>query len=1614
MQRDAHPVYRVTRTGGPKSATVYRAANPAHAFQTHFSSAGIRLSPLGTGARAWSFGLRLVGYGYEGHMRPVPAARRSASGNRMEYRRGEPGLASGLTEWYLNGPLGLEQGFTLRSAPSRPRTETTALVLRMALTGNLTPFLVRGGAVIELRTNNGTPVLLYRDLHVRDARGRDLPAQLLASASHIAIRVDATGAVFPLIVDPLIATEKKLTASDAAKGDYFGWSISISGDTALVGAPYATLAGAPGTSGNHAGSAYIFVRSGKSWSQQAKIMASDAAGDVFFGWSVSISGDTALIGARYDDGAGTRSGSAYVFVRNGTNWTQQAKLTASDAAAFDFFGWSVSISGDTAVVGAYRDDDGGFNSGSAYVYLRSGKSWSQQAKLTASDAATEDEFGHSVAISGDTAVVGARNDDDAGYNSGSAYVFARSGKTWSQQAKLTAGDAALKDEFGHSVAISVATAVVGAYRDQDAGKDSGSAYVFARSGTTWSQQQKIKASAGAPGDMFGWSVSISGDTAVVGARSDDVTGTAYVFVRGGSSWYQSKKLTASDAAAFDYYGESVSISGATVVVGARGDDDGGGSSGSAYVYLLQGAANGITCNATVECVSGYCADGVCCDSSCTSTCKSCALTASPGTCSNVSAGQSDKNALVPCSGTKACNGQGACKNATGQACASHGECSSGYCVDSVCCDSSCTKTCMSCSVSGNPGKCTNIPATQPDKHATLPCTSTQACDGKGNCKKASGRACTTPGECGSGVCADSICCATTCSQTCKACNVKSMEGACSPVPADQPDLNASVTCTGSQACDGKGNCKTASGQACAGSTGCTTGYCVDTFCCKTACTQTCKSCAVSGSHGTCANVPQGDQDTSATSPCTGSKACDGKGVCKKTIGQACANASECASGSCADGICCKSACLETCKSCALSTSLGICTNVLSGAPDLSATTPCSGTGACDGKGACKKSKGQACTSSTECSSGHCVDSYCCSESCTASCKACNLATSVGTCGLVPPGKFDLNATSPCSGTKACDGKGTCKGANGTTCTSASQCGSGFCTDGHCCAEACMGSCMSCGLTGKQGACQPVAELMPDLNASTPCVGNFLCDGKGACLASPGRACSKGSQCATGFCVDSTCCTTACSSKCMSCAMAGTPGTCKVVPAKSDPRGDCPTNYTCDGTGACKKLAGQVCTTTGECISGICVDGTCCDTPCMDTCKSCKNKGAEGKCTNLPALSEDKTATTSCQGTKRCDGQGKCKLANGQPCTSATDCVGNNCVDGVCCKTACTETCKSCAITGNTGMCALLAKGLLDKSAANPCTGTQACDGKGACKKALAQACTTGDDCALGYCVDGYCCATACTEACKSCAVTGSEGTCTVLSVLSEDKTATKPCIGTQACDGNGNCKAAIGQTCKDNSECANKTCADGVCCKKSCSGNCMSCKVTGSAGTCTPVLKGTDPDKDCIGKDLKCGGQCDGKGGCEFPYLGTNCGTCKACDGTGTCNKSPLDDPACGTIDCDQLDTKCQDYSDLTSDRCDSFGMCKKANDHKACTKYTNLNCTDAGLDAKKVDLIFKKEAGSGADIGGRDPGDDGGCNCEVAKDPSRGHRGGLVVVLAFLLLLTLLCTRRRCRDRRL
>ncbi len=430
-------------------------------------------------------------------------------------------------------------------------------------------------------------------------------------------------------------------ASNTGMGDGFGFSVSLSGDTLAVSAPGEASA-ATGVNGNQAddsassaGAIYVFVRTGTTWTQQAYLKASNTGAGDGFGFSVSLSGDTLAVGAKFESSAATGvngnqadnsaklAGAVYVFVRSGTTWTQQAYLKASNTGAGDEFGHAVSLSGDTLAVGAPGEssvatgvngnqaNNSASSSGAVYAFVRTGTTWTQQVYLKASNTEADDGFGSSVSLSGDTLAVGAPGEasaatgingnqaDNSAFQAGAVYAFARTGTTWTQQAYLKASNTGTSDLFGRSVSLSGDTLVVGAQGESSAAtgvngnqtdnsaSSAGAVYAFVRTGTAWTQQAYLKASNTGANDSFGFSVSVSGDALAVGARlessaatgvngnqadnSASGAGAVYELVRTGTAWTQQAYLKASNAGQDDKFGSAISLSGDTLAVGAPGE-----------------------------------------------------------------------------------------------------------------------------------------------------------------------------------------------------------------------------------------------------------------------------------------------------------------------------------------------------------------------------------------------------------------------------------------------------------------------------------------------------------------------------------------------------------------------------------------------------------------------------------------------------------------------------------------------------------------------------------------------------------------------------------------------------------------------------------------------------------------------------------------------------------------------------------------------------------------------------------------------------------------------------------------------------------------------------------
>lgn len=377
----------------------------------------------------------------------------------------------------------------------------------------------------------------------------------------------------------------KVTGSEGVGGDSFGSSVSIDGNYAVIGVP--------GSDASFAGCAYIFEREGDDWVEVQKLTASDALLGDNFGYSVSIDGDNIIVGASWSNNEGGLDiGAAYIFERDDLGvWTEVQKLNASDATFNDSFGWTVSVSGDNVAIGAPLTDEGAGDAGSTYIFERNDDGmWIEVQKLTASDAIAADWFGYSVSLDEGYIIIGCILSDDDGDGSGSAYVFERNDDgLWLEVQKLTASDGAASAWYGNVVSIDGESAIVGRWLNEG-GPELGSAYIYERNDDgVWNEIQKLTPADAAEGDGFGLSVSIDEDYVIVGAAWSDNdslnSGSAYIFEKNDEGlWDEIEEFIASDEDVSDRFGYSVSISGNHAVVGATFNDDDGVNSGSAYVF----------------------------------------------------------------------------------------------------------------------------------------------------------------------------------------------------------------------------------------------------------------------------------------------------------------------------------------------------------------------------------------------------------------------------------------------------------------------------------------------------------------------------------------------------------------------------------------------------------------------------------------------------------------------------------------------------------------------------------------------------------------------------------------------------------------------------------------------------------------------------------------------------------------------------------------------------------------------------------------------------------------------------------------------------------------------
>jgi hypothetical protein len=561
----------------PLGRAAWHAPNPTAGYDAYVTEAGVSIAI--TNESYVSLSLHRIGYGTA--LQAVLPGEVSGDKQTIHVTRD-----NGVREWYVNGPDGLEQGFTLAEPPG-VRWQGAPLRLVLQVSKGWRAVASKDGQRVTLHNANDQPVE-YSKLVVRDQRGNHIPAQLTVADEQVVIEVEDGEAAYPLTIDPIFTFQQKLVGADSERYDYFGDKVALSGDTVAVSANEDDIG-----SNADQGSVYVFTRSGATWTFQQKLTAFDGGNNDLFGSAVALNGNTLVVGAPTT--GYSRAGSTYVFTRSGATWTFQQKLTAYDAMGNDHFGDALALTDYTLAVGAHGADINGIDGqGAVYVFTRIGASWTLQKKIFAADGATFDYFGTEVALDGDTLAVSAHYDDiGTNKDQGSTYVFKRYGTIWLFEQKLTAYDGTKDDHFGSGVALSGDTVVVGAKRKKvGANYNQGSAHVFTRSGTVWTLQQKLTANDGTESDYFGHAVALRGDLAVVSAHFANLgagydQGAVYVFTRSGTVWTQIKKLYTSDGAKFDRFGSTVALSSDTLAVGMRNDQFGPTpSKGAAYVFAI--------------------------------------------------------------------------------------------------------------------------------------------------------------------------------------------------------------------------------------------------------------------------------------------------------------------------------------------------------------------------------------------------------------------------------------------------------------------------------------------------------------------------------------------------------------------------------------------------------------------------------------------------------------------------------------------------------------------------------------------------------------------------------------------------------------------------------------------------------------------------------------------------------------------------------------------------------------------------------------------------------------------------------------------------------------------
>jgi MYXO-CTERM domain-containing protein len=1628
--------------GADESASpAWEAHNPADDIDVRHAEGALHLFPREL-ADPWRWSIRLSRYGCSSRTEAARAGIASTEGNRIAFDHWTREDEIALTSWYLNGALGVEQGFTIHEAPECLGQNDGTLVLDFETETDLDAHVLYDGEAVSW-SRDGNTRLWYKGLYATDAEGHVLPISVSTVGTGLTLRVIAEGAIFPLTIDPLLTTsEGRLVREEESSYGNAGLSTAIDGSSSVIGAPGIRKA-------------YAFTVSGSGYVRQAEFVPAGAVSNGEFGLSVDISGDYAIVGARSENAAGLYSGAAYVYRRASGTWRQEARIVPADAQANDGFGTSVSISGTTAVVGSPYDDDDGSNQGTAYVFTRSGTSWLQQAKLKAGIAGQNGIFGASVSIDGDTAVIGGRR----------VFAFVRSGTSWSLQQQITHTAGQTDDAFGSSVSVQGNLAVVGAYLQDASGTDSGAAYVFARSGTTWSQQQRIVAADAAAYDHFGRSVSIQGSFAVVGAPGEDDggsgAGAAYVYYGGTGTWVQQAKHTGSTAAGHGL-GSSVAMGINNLLAGAPDDDTAGAGAGSAH-RLVPGTGNwpldrklfggysipnskigtsvAVEGTTAVVGVPGESAHGinegavlvfdrststmtwsqrarVLADDAAAGDQLGASLAISGST---FAAGSPFHDAAAIDSGAVyVFNYDGTVWGQQQKVTANDGQAS-----DHLGAGLDVEGDTLVATASGDDDQGSNAGAayvfersgstwTQKSKlHASDAAASWyfgSAIDLHGEWLVVSsvGRAVPAIGA-GAVYVFRRVSGAWQEQQILVASDPSSIKAFGQAVALGDDKLLVGAA-QDSEAASNAGAVYaftlTANGWQFQAKHMATDAAIYDQF----------GSTAAMSSSLALIGVPERDDGGVGAGTVYALSHSDGVGWLQQTR----LNAADRAAGD------------------KFGTAVAIhLDTAIVGAPNKAA--PYGNSGAAYAY-RLRLTYGEPCTADAQCQDGICHDNenICCDSQCSSPCFACSasLKESGNDDGLCGPAKTGTDPFDRCPETdpSTCGNDGWCNGQGACSqWSSGTSCGAPGCDANVSKARVCDGL-GYCDLAASGTDCGAYA-CVNDQTCPTSCQQDSDCTSGNYCTTSNtcvpkqanGLPCTSVAQCATGHCVDGVCCNQACTGTCMGCSAAvkgwGTSGDCGFVTVGTDLRNDCTdkgtsscqTDGMCDGQGACRLYAagtpcgptlcqanqvfGQVCDGSGLCstnMAGIdCAPYVCANGACADPC----------------------TTGADCLAGYFCSAQGQCleKGIPGTACATAEQCASDFCVDGVCCDQACTSTCQACSAAlkasgADDGVCGTAANGLdphndCPDDGPVSCARDGSCDGNGQCRY---------------YEAGTPCGATTCAGTTLKGKVCSGTGVCELETqgvscepYVCRDGACAKPCgqdidcINGHHCS-SGEClpKSDIGIACASHGACLNGLCVDGFCCNSPCNGQCEACDVDGKVGTCSPVEGIPHGAREHCAGAGPCAGACDGTQTTACAYPGSVVVCDASCEDvhaiTSTCNGAGVCEP--GTAkDCTPFvcipgsgcgDTCVGDQDCASGFECNAEGQC------------VSSSAEDAGVESGT-------EGGAGS--GGSSPAgknsvesDNAGCGCRTAGSaPDERPRWLVLVGLALLL-----ATRRRSQSK--